>query len=171
MKKIYLILVVCTLTAYPQFKDSGFKDYTVKDGIIDQSAGNNFLGFINPDNFFMHHSFEMSYSAFANQGVALGMYTNSMMYKFAKNLNMQLDVSVVNSPYSTLGKNFQDNINGIYISNAAINYKPWNNFSVHLQYSNLPYSSYYYSPFYSFPYSGFYRSRSGSMFESGFSDQ
>ncbi len=170
MKKILLILVVmCSLSAYSQYKNDGFKNYDIKDGIINQS-GNNIFGFLSSDNFSMHHSFEMSYSTFANQGIALGTYTNSMMYKFAKNLNVQMDVSVVNSPYSTLGKEFQKNINGIYISNAAINYKPWDNFSVHLQYRNLPYSSYYYSPYSYWPYSGFYNG-SQSMFDSDVSEQ
>jgi hypothetical protein len=64
------------------------------------------------------------------------------------NLNVQLDVSVVHSPYSTLGETFQKNITGIYISNAAINYRPWKDFSIHLQYRNMPYSYGYYNPFY-----------------------
>lgn len=170
MKKcIFILVMLCSLSAYSQYKDNGFKDYDIKDGIVNQS-GSSFLGFLNSDNFLMHHSFEMNYTAFGNQGIALGMYTNSMMYKFSRNLNVQMDVSVVNSPYSTLGESFQKNINGVYISNAAINYKPWDNFSVQLQYRNLPFSSYYYSPYSYWPYSGFYNG-SQSMFDSKESDQ
>jgi hypothetical protein len=53
----------------------------------------------------------------------------------------------VNSPYSTLGKNFQNNINGIYLSRAAINYKPFKDVSISLQYRNLPgvYNPYLYN--------------------------
>ena len=164
MKKyLFVLMMICSLSVYSQYKDNGFKEFDVKDGIVNQT-GSNFLGFLNSDNFLMRHSFEMNYTAFGNQGVALGMYTNSMMYKLSKNLNVQMDVSVVNSPYSTLGKSFQKNINGVYISNAAINYKPWDNFSVHLQYRNLPFSSYYYSPYSYWPYSGFYNG-SKSMFD------
>lgn len=170
MKKyLLIILMICSLSAYSQYKDNAFKDYDIKNGIVDQSV-NNIFGFLSSENFSMHHSFEMSYSAFANQGIALGMYTNSMMYNFTKNLNVQMDVSVLNSPYSTLGESFQKSINGIYISNAAINYKPWDNFSVHLQYRNLPFSSYYYSPYSYWPYSGFYNGNQ-SMFDSDVSEQ
>ncbi|HSP89036.1 MAG TPA: hypothetical protein VLN45_12945, partial [Ignavibacteriaceae bacterium] len=85
----------------------------------------------------------MSYSSFGNNGVALGVYTNSMLYNFSDNLNIQTDISFVNSPYSTLGQDFQNNLNGIYLSRAAINYKPWKDVAVSLQYSQLP----YYSPY------------------------
>jgi len=169
-KFLFIVVLIFPLTVYSQYKDKGIKPNEIKEGIVNTSY-NNIFGFINPDNFFMHHSFEMSYSAFANQGVALGMYTNSMMYKFSKNLNVQMDVSVVNSPYSTLGKDFQKNINGIYISNAAINFKPWDDVSVHLQYRNLPYSTYYYSPYSYWPYSGFYRSLDSPLFDSEFNEQ
>ena len=65
-----------------------------------------------------------------------------MMYKFTDKLDVQLDASLVHSPYSTFGKNFQDNINGIYIDRAQINYTPWDNVKVMLQYRNIPYSYY-----------------------------
>ena len=66
------------------------------------------------------------------------------------NLNVQLDVSVVHSPYSTLGDTFQKNLSGIYISNAAVNYRPWKDFSVHLQYRNIPYGYGYYNPYFNY---------------------
>jgi hypothetical protein len=90
----------------------------------------------------------MSYSAFGSNGIALGVYTNSMLYNFTDNLNIQADISLVNSPYSTLGQDFQNNLNGIYLSRAAVNYKPWKDVFISLQYRQLPY---YYSP-----YSGYY---------------
>ena len=98
----------------------------------------------------MRHSIRMSYSSFAGQGVALGMYTNSMFYRLMTNLNVQMDISIVHSPYSTLGETFQKNISGIYISNAAINYRPWKDVSIHLQYRSMPYGyGGYYNPVFS----------------------
>lgn len=74
--------------------------------------------------------------------MALGVYTNSMAYKLASNLNIQLDASLVHTPYSSMSKQFQNNINGIYISNAQLNYEPWKDVRVVVQYRNLPYSYY-----------------------------
>ena len=148
MKKIVLVIVIgLTLTGFAQFKDSGLENPDIKDGIIDHSGGGNLFGFLNSDNFQMKHSFNMSYSSFGSEGFSLGVYTNSMFFKINPDLNVQTDISIVNSPYSTLGKNFQNNINGIYLSRAAINYKPFKDVSISLQYRNLPgvYNPYLYN--------------------------
>ncbi len=163
MKKLLVLLVLgFTFTAFAQFKDSGFQQNNIDDGIVAHSSASSLFGFINPQNFSMKQSYSMSYSTFGGQGMALGVYTNSMAYKFNDKLNVQLEASFVNSPYSTLGKNFQNSINGVYINRAAINYQPWKDFQISVQYSNLPYS--YYSP-----YSGYYGGL-GSMGPLGYSN-
>jgi hypothetical protein len=156
MKKLVLILVFgLSVTILGQFKDTGFPTESVKDGIIDPSySSNNLFGFLSSENFHMNHQFSMSYSSFGNHGLALGVYTNSMLYNFTDNLNVQTDISFVNSPYSTLGQDFQNNLNGIYLSRAAVNYQPWKDVAISLQYRRIPYN--YYSP-----YSGYF---GGSMF-------
>lgn len=144
------------MSVFAQFKDHGFPTKSVSDGIIDQSAGSLF-GFLNSDNFMMRHSFNMSYSAFGNQGLALGVYTNSMMLKLTDNMNIQMDASIVQSPYSTFGKDFQNQLSGLYITKAAFNYKPWDDVFISVQYRNLP-MSYHYSDY------GFYSNRFYSPF-------
>jgi hypothetical protein len=153
MKKTILLFIIgFTLTGFAQFKNTGLDNPSVKDGLIDHSGGGNLFGFLNSDNFLMKHSYDLSYSAFGGQGVALGVYTNSMFFKIIPNLNVQTDISIVNSPYSTLGKNFQNSLNGIYLSRAAVNYQPFKDVSISLQYRNVPgaYNPYLYdglSPF------------------------
>jgi len=87
----------------------------------------------------------MSFSSMGSNSLALGVYTNSMFYKVADNLNIEVDASLVHSPYSSFGKDHQNMINGIYLSRAQINYQPWENFNVIMQYRTLPdgYSSPY----------------------------
>lgn len=145
MKKLIIILVLFGSVSYAQFKDPAFPTSNIKDGIIDYSSGSLF-GFLNSENFIMRHSIGMSYSSFAGQGIALGTYTNSMMYRFSDDLNVQVDASVIHSPYSTLGKDFQNDLSGIYITRAALNYRPWKDVHVTLQYNQYP-GSYYYNPF------------------------
>jgi hypothetical protein len=108
----------------------------------------------------MHHSFGLSYSTIGGYGTSIATYTNSMMYKFSDNMNLQLDASIVASPYSSFGKNYQNAVQGIYISRAAFNYKPWNDVSISIQYRNMP--NYYYDPFNRYGY--------GSSFYNGFYD-
>ncbi len=170
MKKLLLIVVLISITGiYAQFKDTGIEPTSVKDGIITENS-NALFGFLNADDFIMRHSFSLNYTSFAGQGVSLTSYTNSMFYRLMNNLNLQLDVSVMYSPYSTLGDQFQKDISGIYISNAAINYHPWDNFSVHLQYRAMPYGYGFYNPYYGYgnPFnfsSGIYNTSSESPFD------
>ncbi len=159
MKKLLVVFVLAfSISGFAQFKDSGFPTTDVKDGILAKPSSSLF-GFLSSPNFHMNQSYSMSYSTFAGQGLALGVYTNSMSYDFSKNLNVQLDASIVQSPYSTLGSDFQKSINGVYLSRAAVNYRPWKDVSISFQYSRLPYN--YYSPY---SYSGF-----GYGFYNGFS--
>lgn len=149
----FLILFICvfTFSVSAQFKEPGFPSQNIRDGIVNQNSGSLF-GFLNSENFMMRHSYNLSYSSFAGHGLALGMYTNSMMLKLAENMNVEVDASIVHSPYSTLGKDFQNSLNGIYLTRAAFNYKPWDDVFISIQYRNLP-LSYHYSDY------GFYQNR------------
>jgi hypothetical protein len=150
VKNLFLLIILLSATAaFAQFRDSGFETNSVKEGIVSENS-NSLFGFLNSDDFIMRHSFSLNYSTFAGQGMSLTSYTNSMFYRLMNNLNVQLDVSVMYSPYSTLGEQFQKDISGIYVSNAAINYHPWDNFSVHLQYRSMPFGYGYYHPFYGY---------------------
>ncbi len=145
MKKIIYILLLSSSIALAQFKNELDKPVNIRGGIVNNSPSSFLLGFINPQNFQMNHSISMSYSSFGGNGVALGVYTNNMSYKFSDNLNIEADVSFVNSPYSSFGENHSKQLNGIYLSRAQLNYKIADNFKVMLQYNQLPNS--YYSPY------------------------
>ena len=154
MKKIIFISIILSVTVFAQYKDTGLQTGAVKDGIVAPQSGYLF-GFLNSDDFVMRHSFSMNYTSFSGQGVSVGMYTNSMFYRLMDNLNVQADVSVMYSPYSTLGEAHQKSLAGIYLSNASLNYRPFKDFSVHLEYRNMPYGYGNYHPFYGF-YDPFY---------------
>ncbi|MCH9030056.1 MAG: hypothetical protein IH819_10695 [Bacteroidetes bacterium] len=155
MKKLFLIfIIIITTSVFAQYRDDGLNKPGVKEGIVNQSSGYAF-GFLNSENFLMRHSFSLSFTSFGGNGISLGTYTNSMYYKLMNNLNVQMDISMIFSPYSSFGKSFQDDINGIYISSAAVNYAPFKDMNISIQYRSLPYGSYYSNPFYGSFY-GFY---------------
>jgi hypothetical protein len=165
LKNIIIILVLLSASGnFAQFRDTGIEPKSVKDGIVTENS-NMLFGFLNSNDFIMRHSFSMSYSSFAGQGVSLTTYTNSMFYRLMSNMNVQLDVSVMYSPYSTFGDQFQKDISGVYISNAALNYQPWEDFSVHLQYRSMPFGYGYYHPFYGYGNPFDFRS-GGSIYQS-----
>jgi hypothetical protein len=139
MKKILLVILVsASLNSFAQFKDKNIFKPSIQEGMINNNAPALLLGFINPENFSMSHSYSMSYTTSGNSGLALGVYTNSLSYKFADNFNMQVDASLVHSPYSSFGKNYQDQLSGIYLSSAQLNYQPWKDVNISVQYRNIP---------------------------------
>lgn len=167
MKKFAIIILLLAVGhSYAQFRDSGTPKVDIHDAITtDQSSL--MFGFFDPSKFNMNHTISMNYAAFSGHGVATTMYTNSMSYQFAPNFNVELDASVVHSPYNTLGDNFTNSINGIYLSRAQINYQPWENTRIMFQYRQLPATGYY-GGYYSSPWG--YGNRYYDPFRSGRTD-
>jgi hypothetical protein len=144
---VALMACVLTVTSHAQFKSQVEDQAAISDVFIHDSSPSLLFGWFNPDRFHMSHSVSFSYTSFAGGGMSLGTYTNSMRYDVLDNLSARADVSLSYSPYnsfSTFGKN---DLSSIYLSRAEIDYRPWENMMVKVQYRNSPYG--YYSPFYS----------------------
>ena len=154
MKSVCLLVVGSLLllasVARCQFKSQVEQESRVPDGLVHQSAPGFLLGWFNPEKFHMRHSFDLSFTTLGGQSLSLGTYTNSMSYDFDTNLNARADVSMSYSPFNTLplvnGK--KNDLSSVYLSRAELNYQPWENVNVQLQYRSFPLGSYYLSPFY-----------------------
>ena len=140
-KTIYIFVLFVTSVAFGQFKGDENK-VNFNQGILSSNPVSSLFSFINPENFSMSHTFGMSYSTFGNQGMALGTYTNHLAYEFNEEFNIEVDASLVNTPYNTLGDQFSKSINGFYLDRAQINYRPSKDFNVSLMFSNSPFSYY-----------------------------
>ncbi len=157
LKKMLIIFFFITSLMFSQFKDKRITS-SIMDGITNNSPSGFLTDFFSPQNFYMHHSLSVSYSAFAGNGVALTTYINSMGFKLSDNLQLELDASLVASPYSSFGREHQNFINGIYLNRAALKYKISKNSKLTIQYQNMPVGIYYgrygncYSPFVDEPF-------------------
>jgi len=153
MKKLIILFFIAANFTFAQFKTDLEKPVDIKSGITNYNPSSLFLGFINLNNLEMRHSLSMSYGASSNYGIALSTYTNSLSYKFSDRLNIEIDASIVNTPYNTLGDSFTNSINGIYLSRAQLNYKFSENSNITLQFRSGPGT--YYDPYGFYP--GYYR--------------
>ncbi len=142
---LVIIFILFFTHSFGQFKSESERKVDIRGGITNYEPSSFLLGFFNPENFDMKHSVSLSYGNFGNQGMALSVYTNSMSYKFTDNLNVEMNASLVNSPYSTFGDAVTNSINGFHITRAQLNYQPAENFRVVLQYRGGPGA--YYSPY------------------------
>lgn len=141
---MFVMVVVVITSAFAQFKEQVGSKPDVYQSII-QGGQRSYLGFFNPANLFMKHTFSVSYLSIGGKGMLINSYTNSILYRFSDNLNLQTDISFVNSPFGSLGKGFSNSINGIYINRVELNYRPLNNILINIQYRQIPF---FYDPYY-----------------------
>ncbi len=141
MKKLLVLLLVLAITTIAQFKQKpGAEQPKVSDSFIQPATSSEWFSFFNPDNFQMHHSYSASYTTTGKQGIALQQYTNTMLYQFTPDLRARVDVSFMNSPFSTLDYRTQGKFNSLYLNRAEISYRPWQNTQIRLSYRQYPIS-------------------------------
>lgn len=132
------VVALGAMQTYAQFRVRQSDEPSAAGSFVHPPTSEAWLGFFNPENFTMHHSYSMSYSAFGNQGIALGRYTNTMEYKIADNLDVRAAISMQHSPYNTFDKSMQNGLNGIFLDRAEINYKPAENMFVRVSFRQIP---------------------------------
>lgn len=149
MKYSKLILFISLLLflggkAIPQYKSP--------DGNLLNENTNYILGFINPKNFSMKHSFNISVFSSRYGTISVTSYINTLSYKISDKLFMSADVELSYSPYATsiYGKNYsktlQDDFTGIRLSRLYMDYKISDNSFIKLEFRNL--KNYYFDPYY-----------------------
>jgi len=134
---LVIVLLWCS-TASAQFKSTAESRQRVTGSLLRPDEGGILFGLFNPNNFSMHHSFSLSYLTGGGQGLSMSTYTNSMMYKFSDDLDVRADISLMASPYNTLGKQYQNSLSGLFLNRAELNYRPWKNALFQIQYFQLP---------------------------------
>ena len=154
MKKLDLCVAVLFIlfAAYPaaaQFKSQVQQEPSAANAIMRQSDSPGLFGWFDPSRFSMQQSVSFSYLTMGGQGMSLGMYTNSMMYQFSDKVNARADVSLMYSPFNSTGLPGAkgNNLSSIYLSRAEVNYRPWDNVMVQLQYRQIPWGYPYGSPY------------------------
>jgi hypothetical protein len=144
------VALVCVMVTgvRAQFKSQVEQESRISEGILQQSPSL-WFGWFNPEKFHMRHSVSFSYHTMGGESMSLGTYTNSMMYEFADNLNARADISMSYSPYNSFsgafGKGTKNSLSSVYLSRAEVNYRPWENVIMQIQFRQVPYGMY--SPF------------------------
>lgn len=125
------------------------------------------LSLLDPDRFTMNHQYMMSFSSMGGSGNLMGMYLNTMEYRFNMPLVMRMRVAYQSQSAQLFGnKNAysgQSNIDQgrVFVPSFDIVYKPFKNTTIGFFYRD--YSSVnqnYYNPYSPFsPYNPYYRSR------------
>ena len=155
MKRLFILFIFTSGLMFGQFKGQAEKPLNISGAILSDNPISSLFSFIDPSKFSMNHSVSMSYSSFGSNGMALGVYTNQIAYQFNDKLNIEIETSLVNTPYNSFGQAFTKSINGIYLNKAQINYRPTKDMSFSLRFSNMPFNSYNRYSNYGYGYSPF----------------
>lgn len=160
MKRLFIcgLLAIVMSKANAQFRPGtiGAANDEKPSSTIDAMSGGGdsfFSRFLDPTRFSMHQTYSMSFLSGGGQSTGLTMFTNTFAYQASDALFISADVSAVYSPFSTLGSKFQQDINGIYLSSARLDWKLGDHTFMRVEYNGMPYTNYYsplgsfYSPF------------------------
>ena len=139
MRFLKILTIACAFVssgAVAQFRSEQAENhYDVRQSVMRSSDGLLF-GWLDLSRLSMHHSYSLSYSSFGGQGLSLGMYTNSLMYKISDPLDVRFDVSLMHSPYSSFGN--RSDFSGVFLNRAELNYRPSENMLLQIQFRQVP---------------------------------
>lgn len=148
MRKLFVTAVALALITGLSF--SQFKEIPKETKTKLKSGSGLILGFINPKNFSISHSVNMSFMTGGNSSVSLTSYTATLNYQVLKNMNISADVTMQYSPYASIGSNnpavnndFQNSFNGINLSRVSLDYQPFKNMFITVDYVNLKGNPFY----------------------------
>lgn len=99
------------------------------------------------DAFRVSHSYELSYTSFAGEGLGLGVFTTSLRYQPSDRLAARVDIGVAHSPFgsSALQQQLgfrQDAPAHVYLRNATLAYRPSENALITLSFQQSPFGTY-----------------------------
>jgi hypothetical protein len=150
-KSSFVILSVVLLSnlSFAQFKEIPYETKTKL------KSNNLIFGFINPKNFSLTHSINISYVTSGNASASVTSYTGTLAYRILDNLRLSADVTMQYSPFATLGssnpllnKEFQNSLNGVYLSRVSLDYSPFKNMFINIQYFNNKNNYFWFDDYY-----------------------
>ena len=137
IKTTMVLVVFCCITV-GQFRSQPEARSSAGESLLRPDDGGLLFGWFDPSRLTMHNSYTLSYTTSGSKGYSLGELTSNIAYRISDPLSVQFDVSLLHSPFNNLGGNFANNISGIYLTRAELNYRPSKNMFLQIQYRQLP---------------------------------
>jgi hypothetical protein len=137
IKTMIVVLIFSTITVC-QFRSQPEARSSVGESLVRPDDGGLLFGWFDPSRLTIHNSYSLSYTTSGGKGYSLGELTSNLAYQISDPLSVQFDVSLLHSPFNNLGGNFANNISGIYLTRAELNYRPSKNMWLQIQYRQLP---------------------------------
>ncbi|HLB00394.1 MAG TPA: hypothetical protein VJO14_03320 [Bacteroidota bacterium] len=141
--KTLMIAVFCLLLAPgadAQLRSRTMQEQSAAVSLVRPGAGlSSLFGLLNPENFLMQHTLSYNYMSAGGTGLSVASYTNSMFYKIADPLEVRMDITLQGSPFGPTAGADRNNLSKLYVSRLQMNYQPWKDVFLQLQYRESPY--------------------------------
>jgi len=138
---LFLLLLTPSLLK-AQFRGEEPRRPPVTEGVYQGGGSNAILGFFHPENLQMRHSLSLSYCMMGDHGLGVSMYTNSLRYRISEPLSVRADISMMFSPFGSASQTFKNDLSGIFLRRASVDYQPSKDMKISLQYRAYPYGTY-----------------------------
>jgi len=135
---VFTVAIGTPFLLHGQFRGQEPQRPSVSEGVV-QSGNKALLGLFNPDNFEMRHTFSMSYGMLGDHGLGTTMYINSLRYKVSEPLSVRADIALMSSPFGSGTQFMKNDLSGVFLQRASIDYSPSKHVQFSLQYRNVPY--------------------------------
>jgi len=136
--KTAIMLLVFSTIAVCQFRSQPEARSSAGESLLRPDDGGLLFGWFDPSRLTFHNSYSLSYTTSGGKGYSIGDLTSNIAYQISNPLSVQFDVSLLHSPFNNIGGNFANNISGIYLTRAELNYRPSNNMLLQIQYRQMP---------------------------------
>ena len=137
VKTTVLLSIICAI-AVAQFKTKPESKPSVTESLVRQDGNGLLFGWFDPSRLTMHNNYSLSYTTSGGKGFSLGTLTSSLAYQISDPLSVQFDISLMHSPFNNLGGKFTNDISGIYLTRAQLNYRLSESTLFQLQFRQLP---------------------------------
>jgi hypothetical protein len=142
MRSKWLVCCILSLLVFPHLLlgQEANEGETFLSRAATDRYGNSVLGgfsLLNPDKFSMAHSYTMSYSSSGGQGRTVGLYMNTMNYRFSEPLSVTLHVGYLHQPFGRSDSNSMFSNNAI-LSGFELTYRPKKNVFLKIEYGAVP---------------------------------
>jgi hypothetical protein len=137
--QIFIFLFAAAITiSSAQRKSDLDQNQSASPSFLAPSTSGLMFGWFDPNRLLMKQSISFSYATSGAKGYSLAAYTNSLLYQISDPLSFRCDISLLGSPFNSMGDAFAKNISGLYLTRAEINYRPSDNVLLQLQYRQVP---------------------------------
>ncbi|MFZ1979085.1 MAG: hypothetical protein WAV76_14115 [Bacteroidota bacterium] len=135
---LIFIFAAATTISFGQRKSDLDQNQSVSSSFLTPNTSGLMFGWFDPARLLMRQSISFSYATSGDRGYSLAAYTNSLLYQLSDPLSFRCDISLLDSPFNSMGDAFSKNISGLYLTRAEINYRPSDNVLLQLQYRKVP---------------------------------